>query len=240
MKILLVEDDEPTAWALEEALNTHHYIVTLATDGQIGLELAQAFTYDLLLLDVLVPKMDGIMLCRQLRSQGYQNPILLLTALDTTTDRIIGLDAGADDYIIKPVDVPELLARIRALLRRGHSSGLPILEWGRLKLNPTTYEVTYENKPLRLTAKEYALLELFIRNGRRVLTRAVIMEHLWGLQEFPQEETIKAHIKSLRSKLKGAGAPQDLIETLHSVGYRLKAQNITEDSIDLASYGFLG
>lgn len=104
-KILLVEDDEPTAWALKETLSTHHYIVTIASDGQTGLELAQAFTYDLLLVDVLVPKMDGMALCRHLRSEGYQNPIILLTSRDSTSDRIMGLDAGADDYLVKPFDI---------------------------------------------------------------------------------------------------------------------------------------
>ncbi|HEY9739196.1 MAG TPA: response regulator [Coleofasciculaceae cyanobacterium] len=222
MKILLVEDDEPTAWALEEALNTHHYIVTLATDGQIGLELAQAFTYDLLLLDVLVPKMDGIMLCRQLRSQGYQNPILLLTALDTTTDRIIGLDAGADDYVVKPFDIEELMARIRALLRRGNSTLPPVIVWGKLRFDPSASEFSYGGKLLRLTPKEYSLLELFLMNPRRVFSRSAILERIWSDEESPGEETITTHIKILRQKLKAAGATAKFIETVHGLGYRLQ------------------
>jgi DNA-binding response OmpR family regulator len=222
MKILLVEDDEPTAWALEEALNAHHYIVTLATDGQIGWELAQAFTYDLLLLDVLVPKMDGIMLCRQLRSQGYQNPILLLTALDTTTDRIIGLDAGADDYVVKPFDIEELMARIRALLRRGNSTLPTVIAWGKLRFDPSASEFSYGGKLLRLTPKEYSLLELFLVNPRRVFSRSRILERIWSDEESPGEETVTSHIKSLRQKLKAAGATAKFIETVHGLGYRLQ------------------
>lgn len=222
MKILLVEDDEPTAWALKEALSTHHYIVTVATDGETGLELAQAYSYDLLLLDVLVPKMDGISICRHLRSEGYQSPILLLTALDTNSDRVMGLDAGADDYVVKPFDIKELTARIRALLRRGSSTLPPVITWGELQFDPGASEFSYEEKPLRLTAKEYFLLELFLLNPRRVFSRSTIINRLWSDEEYPEEGTVTAHIKSLRKKLKAAGAIADFIETMYGLGYRLK------------------
>ena len=234
MKILLVEDDEPTAWVLNKALSDHHYMVTIATDGQMGLELAQAFTYDLLVLDVLVPKMDGITLCRHLRSKGYQSPIILLTALDTSTERVMGLDAGADDYVVKPFDLEELTARIRALLRRGNSTLPPLLTWGDLRFDPSNSEFSYKGKLLRLTPKEYTLLELFLLNPRRIFSRSAIIDRLWSDRESPGEETVTSHVKSLRQKLKAAGATADLIETLYGLGYRLKSLSESEQSVSSA------
>lgn len=222
MRILLVEDDISLAEALAEAVAEQYYVVDVVTDGEAGWEEVRKTEYDLILLDVMLPKLDGVALCRRLRSHGYQMPILMLTARDTSTDKVSSLDAGADDYVVKPVDLAELLARIRALLRRGSSSSSPILKWGELCLDPSTYEVSYEGQNLRLTPKEYSLLELLLRNGRRILSRRVILEHIWSLENPPEEDTIKAHIKSLRQKLRAVGAPDDFIETVHSVGYRLK------------------
>lgn len=222
MRILLVEDDAGFAEALAEALSDQWYVVDVASDGEAGWMQAQAMDYDLMLLDVMLPKLDGISLCQRLRAKGYSNPILMITARDTSYDKVSGLDAGADDYVVKPIDLPELLARVRALLRRGMSSTSPVLEWGGLKLDPSTYDVSYDNKPLRLTPKEYALLELFLRSGRRVLSRSLLIEHIWSLESPPTEDTVKAHVKSLRNKLKTVGAPHDLIETVHGLGYRLK------------------
>ncbi|MBD2013994.1 response regulator transcription factor [Microcoleus sp. FACHB-53] len=222
MRILLVEDDAGFAEALAEALTDQWYVVDVASDGEAGWMQAQAMDYDLMLLDVMLPKLDGISLCQRLRAKGYSNPILMITARDTSYDKVSGLDAGADDYVVKPIDLPELLARVRALLRRGMSSTSPVLEWGGLKLDPSTYDVSYDDKPLRLTPKEYALLELFLRSGRRVLSRSLLIEHIWSLESPPTEDTVKAHVKSLRNKLKTVGAPNDLIETVHGLGYRLK------------------
>ncbi|BAZ20662.1 multi-component transcriptional regulator [Kalymmatonema gypsitolerans NIES-4073] len=223
MRILLVEDDHSLAQAVAAVLNTQHYVVDIATDGQDGWELAEVCSYDLILLDVMLPKLDGISLCRQLRQEGYQMPILLLTALDTRTDKVMGLDAGADDYLVKPFDFQELTARIRALLRRGNSSLPPVLEWGSLRLDPSSCEVTYASQVLHLTAKEFSILELFLRNSQRVFSRSAIIDQLWGADKDPPEEnTIKSHIKSLRQKLKAAGANYDLIETVYGLGYRLK------------------
>ncbi len=221
MRILLVEDDVCLAETLAEALTDQRYVVDLVTDGEAGWNQAKIIDYDLMVLDVMLPELDGVSLCQRLRSHGYRMPVLLLTACDTVTDKISGLDAGADDYVVKPVDLGELFARIRALLRRGTSSP-PILEWGNLRLNPSTYEVLYEQSPLHLTPKEYSLLELLLRNGRRVLSRSVIIEHVWSLEAPPEEYTVKVHMRSLRQKLKTAGAPEDLIETVHGMGYRLK------------------
>jgi two-component system OmpR family response regulator len=221
MRILLVEDDLRLAETLAEALSDQLYTVDIAANGLLAWDYVKNLDYDLVLLDVMLPGLDGITLCQQLRSQGYLMPILMITARDTVSDKITGLDAGADDYIVKPVDLGELFARIRALLRRGGTTSQPILEWGAIKLDPSTYEVSYANKNLSLTRKEYSILELLLRNGRRVLSRSVIIDHIWKLESPPEEETVKVHIRSLRQKLKAADAPEDFIETVHGIGYRL-------------------
>lgn len=222
MKILVVEDDENIAEALAEDLSDQHYAVEIAHDGQEGWDLLSAFVYDLVLLDLMLPKLDGIQLCRKLRGSGSTVPVLMLTAKDTLTDKVLGLDAGADDYLVKPFELDELAARIRALLRRGTGGTAPILEWGDLQLDPSSREVFYQQNHIPLTPKEYALLELFLRHQRRVFSRAQILENLWAFEEVPEEETVRAHIKGLRNKLKSAGAPADLIETVYGLGYRLK------------------
>ncbi|BFM40220.1 response regulator transcription factor [Synechocystis sp. LKSZ1] len=221
MKILLVEDDLRIAQAIAEALKDQKYTVELAQEGQLGLKLAQTGAFDLIVLDVMLPELDGITLCHCLRQQGDKTPILMLTARDTSRDKVLGLDAGADDYVIKPFDLPELLARIRALLRRGAITFSPILEWERVKLVPSDCQVFYDNCPVALTPKEYALLELFLRHGSQVLSRSAILDHVWGWEETPGEETVKVHLRSVRQKLKAAGAPANLIETVYGMGYRL-------------------
>ena len=222
MKVLLVEDDELLAGVVAEFLTDHLHVVEVVTDGESAWNQIIALEYDLILLDVMLPKLDGIRLCQRLRSHGYSVPVLMITARDTSSDKVLGLDAGADDYMVKPLDFPELLARIRALLRRGSSVSSPILEWGELHLDPATYEVSYHDNTLRLTPKEYKLLELLLRNGRRILSRNTIIEPLWSFENPPEEGTVKTHIKSLRKKLKIVGAPTNLIETVHGIGYRLK------------------
>lgn len=222
MKILIVEDDERIAEALSEALVDQKYTVETAVDGEAGWNLVEAFPYDLILLDVMLPKLDGIQFCQQLRDHSYRMPVLMLTARDTSTDKVMGLDAGADDYVVKPFNLEELSARIRALLRRGSTSTPPVLKCGLLELDPSSCEVTYRDRYLNLTPKEYSLLELFLRNRRRVFSRSAILESLWSFEEPPEEDTVKAHIKGLRQKLKAVGAPATLIETIYGLGYRLK------------------
>ncbi|MGQ4650174.1 response regulator [Lyngbya aestuarii] len=222
MRILLVEDDQRIAKALAETLKDQKYVVDLVTDGEAGLDYALAADYDLILLDIMLPKLDGITLCQQFRRAGKMTPVLMLTARDTSNDKVIGLDAGADDYVVKPFDLPELTARIRALLRRSNTTLQPMLEWERLCLDPSSCQVTYAGKLLHLTPKEYGLLELFLRNNNRVLSRSNILEHLWSFEDSPGEEVIKVHLKDLRKKLRAAGAPGDLIETVYGLGYRLK------------------
>jgi len=231
MRILIVEDDSSLAEAIAAVLTKHNYVVDIAADGEAGLELVGVASYDLILLDIVLPKLDGLSLCQQLRKEGYKMLILLLTAKNTRTEKIIGLDAGADDYVVKPFDFQELTARIRALLRRGSTSLPPILEWGNLRLDPSSCNVTYAEIALHLTAKEFSILELFLRNNQRTFSRSAIIDQLWGAEEDPPEEnTIKSHIKSLRQKLKAAGASYDFIETVYGIGYRLKALSDDESS----------
>ncbi|MCL1473549.1 response regulator [Argonema antarcticum] len=222
MRILLVEDDEAMAAVVTDLLTKQHYVIDIAHDGEAGWEFIEAYTYDLILLDVVLPKMDGMTLCRRIRSHGYRMPVLLLTARQNSTDKVMGLDVGADDYVVKPFDLKELVARIRALLRRGNSALAPVLQWGKLHLDPSTCEVIYEDRILHLSPKEYSLLELFLRNNRRVFSRSAILEHLWSWEDAPGEDTVKAHIKGLRQKFKLVGVPSDLIETVYGMGYRLK------------------
>jgi DNA-binding response OmpR family regulator/HPt (histidine-containing phosphotransfer) domain-containing protein len=229
MKILVVEDDLVVADALKITLSNWKYAVEIAHDGQAGLEFVEAFDYDLLVLDAVLPKLDGISLCRYVRSQGYMMPILLLTSKDSSHDRAIGLDAGADDYAIKPFEPEELSARIRALLRRGNDRVQPVLNWEHLTLDPRNYEVTYQDRLLNLTPKEYGLLELFLRYSRRLFSCGAILQHLWAYEDTPSEEAVRTHIKGLRHKLKAAGAPVDFIETVYGIGYRLKLSDPLTD-----------
>ncbi|MBD2342534.1 response regulator [Anabaena subtropica] len=224
MKILVVEDDELNAYALTAVLTNQNYAVEVAADGVAAWDLIQTYDYDLILLDVMLPKLDGISLCRQIRSSGRQMPILLLTGCDSSHEKAIGLDAGADDYVVKPFDQEELVARMRALLRRGGTTSQPILEWDNLRLDPSSCEVRYNQNLLSLTPKEYALLELFLRNSRRVFSCSMILEHIWSYEDTPGEEAVRTHIKGLRMKLRNVGAPSDLVETVYGIGYRLKPQ----------------
>ena len=208
MRILVVEDDPIIAQLIETILEQHKYAVDFATDGQMGLDLSDAYEYDAILLDVSLPKKDGIGVCRQIRSQGNTVPILLLTGLNSPADRARGLDAGADDYLGKPFDSQELLARIRAILRRSHQPSTPILIWGNLQLDPVSTTVTYSDNLVPVTPKEYALLELFLRNSKRVFSCDIILDHLWSYGGTPSEEAIRTHIKGLRHKL---GSPAFLV-----------------------------
>ncbi|MDB9485328.1 response regulator transcription factor [Dolichospermum circinale CS-537/01] len=232
MRILIVEDDTQLAEVLTEALTNRHYIVDVARDGEEAWDLAESMKYNLFILDVTLPKLDGMKFCQRLRNTSTTNPayrnsgvpVLILTARDTISDKIAGLDAGADDYVSKPFDLEELMARIRALLRRGNSTITVGLSWGKLHLNQSTYEATYDTYTISLTAKEFAILELLMANGRRVLSRSGIIEQVWSIDDSPAEETLRSHIRSLRQKLRVLGASEDLIQTVHGLGYRLKEE----------------
>jgi DNA-binding response OmpR family regulator len=221
MKILVAADDKHTASILAEVLTHQNYAVEIAQKGQTVRELIEYFPYDLIVVDASLPDLDGINLCQQIRTTGKTLPILLLTQSTSPHDGVAGLNAGADDYFLKPIEPEELLARVRALLRRGSNNSLPVLEWKDLKLDPSTYTVTYAGQPLVLTPKEYALLELFLRNPRRVFSCGAILDRLWEFEKIPGENAVRTHIKELRHKLKAIGAPADAIETVYGMGYRL-------------------
>ncbi|MBE9061593.1 response regulator [cf. Phormidesmis sp. LEGE 11477] len=222
MRILLVEDDESVAKILHKVLTDEHYTVDVAHSGHIGWQLVSASDYNLIILDVLLPELDGIEFCRQLRAEKYTMPVLFVTALDASSKKIAGFNAGADDYITKPFELEELLARVRALLRRVNTSVVLAFEWENLRLEVNSRELTYRGQQLLLTPKEHAMVELFLRNPGQVFSRQAIIDNLWSYSDAPGEETVTSHIKGLRRKLKNAGAPADCIETVYGVGYRLK------------------
>lgn len=223
MRILIVEDDDRIAIPLAEDLRHQKYVVEIAADGIEGWNYIQSADYDLILLDLMLPKLDGISLCKRLRASGYNRFVLMLTAKDTTSDKIIGLDAGADDYLVKPFELEELEARMRALLRRPPELRQPVLSQGQVTLDPACHKAFYAGKPLDLTPKEYLLLEHFLRNPGRAFTRAMLLDKLWELDQASGENTIKTHITNIRGKLKAAGCREKLIETVYGVGYRLRA-----------------
>ena len=234
MRILLVEDDHALRSLLTRRLRAENYAVDAVSDGHQGWEYASTYDYDLLILDVLLPQMDGVSLCKTLRAQGETLPILLLTAQSSRDAKLTGWEAGADDYVVKPFDEAELIARIRALLRRSTDNPLPILTWDNLWINTNTSEVTYGGEALSLTAKEYALLEMMVRDSQHVFSNEEIIESLWASEEFPSESTIRSHIRRLRRKLGTVGAPTDLIATSHGRGYYLKPPESRAVSAPLA------
>lgn len=225
MKILLVEDDLHSAAILLQLLAGSPYAIDAVADAKTAWQYVETYDYDLIILDVILPDSDGIGLCAKLRNEGYTTPVLLLTAKDSTSDRVMGLEAGADDYVVKPYQFQELVARIRALLRRHHEGDTLIQEfvWDGLHLDLKTNNVTYNQKPLRLTQKEYGILEIFLRHPQQIFSRSALIDKVWSAGEFPSDEAVTTHIKGLRQKLKAAGLQTDPIETLYGLGYRLKA-----------------
>ncbi|OKH21344.1 DNA-binding response regulator [Hydrococcus rivularis NIES-593] len=225
MRILIVEDDDRIAKPLAEDLRHQNHVVDIARDGIEGWEYAQSADYDLILLDLMLPKLDGITLCKRLRSAKFHALILMLTAKDTTSDKVIGLDAGADDYLVKPFDLDELAARMRALSRRSSETKPSLLKHGDLQLDPISCSVTYAGNVISLTPKEYIILEYFMRNPTQVLTRSAILDKFWDFDKSSGEGTIRTHITNLRNKLKAAGSPENTIETVYGIGYRLKKES---------------
>jgi two-component system response regulator MprA len=219
-RILIIEDDEGISKVLRRALVYEGYQVDTALDGESGLNLHRDNHPDLVVLDWMLPGMDGLEVCRRLREIGSV-PILMLTAKEALEDRIHGLDAGADDYMVKPFELDELLARVRALLRRTQVERAPVLTFGDLSLDTSTRQATRINRVIMLTAKEYDLLELFMRHPRQVLTRELIFDRVWGYDFGGESNVLDVYIRYLRQKLESQGESR-LIHTVRSVGYVLR------------------
>jgi two-component system response regulator MprA len=224
MKILVVDDERAVRESLRRALTLEGYEVELAADGEEALRClnARGDGADAVVLDVLMPRLGGLETCRRLRAEGNRVPVLMLTARDQVEDRVAGLDAGADDYVVKPFALEELLARVRALLRRsGSSPGAEVLRFADLELDPVAHEVRRGGEPIELTRTEFSLLELFMRNPRQVLTRSVIFERVWGYDFGYASNSLDVYVGYLRRKTEAGGRPR-LIQTIRGVGYALR------------------
>ncbi len=220
-RLLLVEDELKLGAVLEEGFARAQYTVDVAIDGEEGLEFARSASYDVIVLDVMLPKIDGYDVCRRLRAEGRRTPILMLTARDAVGDRILGLDSGADDYLVKPFAFGELLARLRALLRRDSPSKEGVLRLAELLLDPAAQRVTWAEQPVELTAREYRILEALMRHPGWVMSREAILESIWGF-DFPDtSNVIEVYVGRIRRKLADLGAPP-LIQTVRGAGYRLQ------------------
>ena len=220
-RVLVVEDDDAIAQVLQRSLRMEGYEVKLAGDGVSALDQAHAFLPDLVILDLGLPRLDGIEVARELRTQDDDVPILVLTARDAVESRVEGLDSGADDYLVKPFERQELLARLRALLRRRPPRGQATLSVGDLKLNPDTHEVARAERPIELTQREFELLEYLMRNERIVISRQRLLDEVWGYDPFSMTNTIEVFVANLRRKLEAGGEPR-LLHTIRGAGYVLR------------------
>ena len=222
MRILVVEDERKIAEFVKKGLKAEGYAVDTAADGEEGRFLAGTGDYDLILLDLRLPKMDGVMLCRTLRAEKYAGPILMLTARDTVKDKVLGLDSGADDYLTKPFDFEELLARVRALLRKRGAAEPTRLQVDDLVMDLVAHTVERGPQPIALTPKEFSLLEYFLRNAGAVVSRAMIAEHVWDIHFDSFTNVIDVSVNHLRNKV-DRDFPKKLIHTVRGRGYVLKA-----------------
>lgn len=220
MRILVIEDEKKVASFIKRGLEEEHYAVDTAYDGETGLSMVETNEYDLVVLDLMIPKINGMEVLRRIRANKNNVPILVLTAKDSTEDIVMGLDAGCDDYLTKPFEFKVFLARVRALLRREKMEKEPILKVSDLTLSPVTHRVMRGGKEIELTSKEYALLEYFMRNPNRVLTRTMISEHVWDYHFDSMTNVIDVYVNYLRKKI-DKGFEKKLIHTIRGVGYIL-------------------
>jgi DNA-binding response OmpR family regulator len=224
MRVLVVEDERKVASFIRQGLEEEGHAVEVATDGSRALDLALAGSpYDLIVLDIMLPGTDGWTVLRTLRDRRVSTPVLLLTARDRVADKVIGLDLGADDYLTKPFAFEEFLARVRALLRRGSSQGAAVLRFADLALDPASREATRGGRRILLTTREYALLEYFLRNAGRVLSRPMLAEHVWGLDFDPESNIVDVYVGYLRKKVEADGGPR-LLHTVRGAGYVLRGE----------------
>jgi len=220
MRILIVEDDKKVGAFLEKGLKEEQYAVDVCRDGEEAMDLAMVNPYDVIVLDIMLPKKDGFAVCRELRQAGVLTPILMLTAKDTVEDKVAGLTEGADDYLTKPFSFEELLARIRALLRRSQDYKTKVLKVADLELDPARRQAIRAGRKIPLTGKEYALLEYMMRNKGRVLTESMIIEHVWDMNYEGTSNIVNVYINYLRKKIDEA-APVKLIQTVRGYGYMI-------------------
>jgi DNA-binding response OmpR family regulator len=224
MRILVAEDDRKVASFIRQGLQEEGHTVDVAADGAAALDgLLGGTPYDLVVLDVMLPKRDGFAVLRAMRAERQETPVLLLTARDAVSDKVTGLDLGADDYLTKPFAFDEFLARVRALLRRGQGRRAPVLRLGDLTLDPASREVTRGGRRIALTTREYALLEYFLRNPGRVLTRPMLAEHVWGLDFDRETNIIDVYVGYLRRKIDGTGERR-LLHTVRGAGYSMRIE----------------
>jgi DNA-binding response OmpR family regulator len=221
MRILLVEDNKRLSNSLRLTLEDDGYAIDTAYDGLDGEEMALMSTYDVIILDVMLPHKNGLAVCRDLRNKRINTPVLMLTARDALEDRVSGLDSGADDYLVKPFEVDELRARIRALLRRESSSKSPLLQVGNLTVDPATHTVERAGKPIELTAKEFSLLEYFMRHPNHLISREMAEAHLWSYDHVVSSNVVDVYVRRLRRKIDDPYEDK-LFETVRGAGYRLR------------------
>jgi two-component system, OmpR family, response regulator len=221
MKILVIEDEHKIANSVKKGLEHERYVVDVAYDGVQGFDLAVGEEYDLIVLDRLLPGMDGIELCKKVRERNIHTPILLLTARGQIMDKVAGLDAGADDYMVKPFAFAELFARVRALIRRPKKATGSVLKVDNLTLNTTTYEVERNNVPIKLSSKEFALLEYLMRHQDKVITKDQIMNHVWSYDADVLPNSVEVYIKHLRDKIDVPFKNSPLIHTVRGFGYKI-------------------
>lgn len=225
MKVLLAEDDINLGTLLQNLLRKENIKVYWAKDGQEAYEQCYCDGYDILILDWMMPKLDGVSLCKKLREEDYQGKILMLTAKDSTEDKVAGLNSGADDYLVKPFEMAELLARLNALLRRQESYKQEEVARNGILLSANDYTVSHNNQKVQLRPREFKLMELLLINSGQILTREMLLERIWGIDGEVTENNLDVHVRTLRLKLESIGA-ENLIKTVRGVGYMIEVQNV--------------
>jgi two-component system copper resistance phosphate regulon response regulator CusR len=225
IKILLIEDEPKTVQSLKQGLEENHYTVDVAYDGLMGKQLATRTAYQLIISDIIIPGINGLELCKSLRAEGIQTPILMLTALSTTDDKLVGFEAGADDYLAKPFDFKEFLARVKALIKRSNQTLIEaqVLKFADLELDLTSKIVIRSGQKINLTAKEFQLMEYFLRNQEKVISKAEIAENIWEVEDEGSSNLIEVYVNYLRKKV-DKGFPSKLIHTQFGMGYILRQE----------------